>query len=47
MKEQHKNPPDEINEEEIEKLPAKRIQHNDIKDSQIFKNRIRENARII
>lgn len=47
MKEQHKNPPDEINEEEIEKLPAKRIQHNDSKDDPKFQKQNRENARII
>ena len=32
MKEQGKNPQDQINEEEIGNLPQKRIQSNDSKD---------------
>lgn len=47
MKEQHKNPREEINEEEIEKLPEKIIWHNDSKDDPKFQKQNRENARII
>ena len=46
MKEQHKNPQDQTNKEEIGKLPEKEFKIRIVKRIKNFENKMEKNARI-